>query len=127
MFYGKEIWPLSSKHQTQQPLRDLLYPVIQCLESREVHEEVIEVLNEILGNYAKFFQPAHMQALSEVIQGRVGPQCLEDLRNENPEGVALGELIIAFGTAAVDTLVSDPEDQTVQQFMRKKSTETSIV
>ncbi|TKA77503.1 hypothetical protein B0A49_00793 [Cryomyces minteri] len=106
VFYAQQAW--ISKPETLQHLRILVRPALECLFVDVLETEATETFTDMLGNYALFFQPQHLEAVSSILRGPWGQERLARLRGGEELAHSFGAFLLAFGDAAVQDFVTKP-------------------
>ncbi|CAK7264189.1 member of the karyopherin-beta [Sporothrix epigloea] len=95
------------------PLRNLVNPVIACLQDDELYESSVELLIDILSNYSNFFTAEHYSSLSMIFESAWGVERLQQLLGGDFdfEPLQYGLLLLAFGDARVEALMQSPDER----------------
>ncbi|CAK7263687.1 member of the karyopherin-beta [Sporothrix epigloea] len=95
------------------PLRNLVNPVIACLQDDELYESSVELLIDILSNYSNFFSAEHYFSISNIFESAWGAERLQMLLGGDFdfEPLQYGLLLLAFGDARVETLMQSPDER----------------
>ncbi|CAK7197918.1 member of the karyopherin-beta [Sporothrix eucalyptigena] len=95
------------------PLRNLVNPVIMCLQDDEIYEVAVELLIDILSNYSNFFTVEHYSSISTIFESAWGEEHLKQLLGGDFdfEPLQYGLLLLAFGDARVETLMQSSDDR----------------
>ena len=95
------------------PLRNLVNPVIACLQDEELYEASVELLIDILSNYSNFFNEEHYSSITMVFESDWGAEHLQQLLGGDFDFQPLqyGLLLLAFGDARVETLMQSPDER----------------
>jgi len=107
--YAQPMWPRNL--EALQHLRDLVPTAAQCLVDPSLQHGALDAFRDILESYTSFFQPQHMELLSQVIALHVQPALLQALANKDPEGLVYGQMVIAYGDANIQQVVEHPENE----------------
>lgn len=104
--YAQPVWP--RKPECLQYLRDLIQGAIQCIINPALQQVALDCFRDILESYTSFFQSDHMQMLALIIREHVQPILLRALRDQDPDGLPYGQMVIAFGNANIQQVVEHP-------------------
>jgi hypothetical protein len=107
--YAQPRW--STKTEALDSLRSLTPDMASLVANEDLRDQAADVFRDILENYSAFFQAPHMQLIASMITGHIQPILLEGLRDQAPDVIPLAQLVVAYGNAIVQTLVSDHENE----------------
>lgn len=112
MFYAQQEFKDSAENLAR--LRSILALALSCLQPRI--DNTMDLFSDILEEYPKFLEPAHMEMLWSEITSPWGIKILKDF---NAETLAFARLVIAFGQVLLNSgrLYKEPQDVQCQQVM----------
>jgi hypothetical protein len=105
--YAQPVWPRNP--EALQHLRDLVDTASQSLLEPELQRDGLDIFRDILESYTSFFQATHMQNLGVVVTEHIGPRLVHMLQDGDPECLPLGQMVIAYGVANIETIVERPD------------------
>jgi hypothetical protein len=114
--YAQPRW--STKIEALDSLRNLIPDIASLVADEDLRDQASDVFRDILENYSSFFQAPHMQLIASMITGHIRPILLEALRNHDPEAIPLAQLVVSYGNAIVQTLVSDHDNEHCQNILQ---------
>jgi hypothetical protein len=107
--YAQPRW--STKIEALNSLRDLIPGIASLVADEDLRDQAADVFRDVLENYSSFFQTSHMQIISSIITGQIQPVLLQGLRDQATEVIPLAQLVVAYGNAIVQSLVSDHDNE----------------
>ncbi|KAK3715372.1 member of the karyopherin-beta [Vermiconidia calcicola] len=107
--YAQPVWPRNP--EALQYLRDLINQASQCLFDRDLSSEALDIFRDILESYTTFFQAPHMEMLAAIIHNHIRPKLQHTLSEQDPDGLPLAQLVIAFGCANIQQVVEQPDSE----------------
>lgn len=112
MFYAQQEFKDSAENLAH--LRSILELALSCL--RPHIDNAMDLFSDILEEYSKFFEPAHMEILWSEI---TSPWGIEILKGFDAETLTFARLVIAFGQVLLNSgrLYKEPQDVQCQQVM----------
>ncbi|KAK3369160.1 armadillo-type protein [Lasiosphaeria ovina] len=104
------------------PLRELVDPAVNCFADQELFQPTAELFSDVLYNYSSFLTESHYGALAALFDS---PWAAEYYNrtihgNHEEEGISFGLLMLAYGDAKVQDLMTSPDDRS-QRFLEKLS------
>lgn len=105
--YAQPVWPRNV--EALQHLRDLVEPATESLVTAEVQHDALDVFRDILESYTSFFQSDHMQILGGIVRDNLRPVLQQTLREQRPEVLAYGQMVIAYGVANIEMVAENPD------------------
>lgn len=112
VFYAQQEFKDSAENLAR--LRSILALALSCLQPRI--DNTMDLFSDILEEYPKFLEPAHMEMLWSEI---TSPWGIKILKGFNAETLAFSRLVIAFGQVLLNSgrLYKEPQDVQCQQVM----------
>lgn len=106
-----------SKQEVLAHLRCLVPGLASLLTDKDefYRNEAMDVFRDILESYTTFFQPSHMQTIARLICKDVRPLLLRALKDQDPSGMTIAQLVIAYGIANIQQIVEQPENEVAAQ------------
>lgn len=99
----------SNSHFLLNPLRQLVDSAMQCFTSPQLFPATAELFSDVLSNYSTFFTPSHYESLSSMFDSPWAEEHYNRLllsENHEEDGISFGLLMLAYGDARVDQLMT---------------------
>jgi hypothetical protein len=106
--YAQPMWP--SKPEALQYLRHLVPGLIGLLTDGTAQDDAMDVFRDILESYTSFFTSEHIRMIGNLITDNLRPRMLQALQDQEPEVLAVAQMVIAYGIANVQQIVEQPDD-----------------
>ncbi len=118
VFYSHRAW-LDTAAETE-PLKALTQPAIRCLMHEEMFEVTVELLTDILSNYAKFLSDQDIQALSSVFNSDWAQNRLKRLKDGDFDfdSIQFGRFLLAFADVTVQDIARAPDHPSSRRLMQ---------
>jgi hypothetical protein len=112
VFYAQQEFKDSAENLAH--LRSILELALSCLQPHI--DNAMDLFSDILEEYPKFFESAHMEMLWSEI---TSPWGIEILKDFDAETLGFARLVIAFGQVLLNSgrLYKEPQDVQCQQVM----------
>ncbi|KKY36405.1 putative importin 13 [Diaporthe ampelina] len=110
----------SSDDTLTKPLRNLIIPALECIQTEELTETTMELFIDILQNYSGFLRDEHYEALFALFESDWSRDRYMQLSSGDFDFAftQYGILMIAFGDAKVQTLMEGVDERSQRMLQR---------